>query len=109
MLPNLKSLRDEYGISQQKLAEIINVTQQSINKYENQNTAPDVDVLIRMADYFNTSIDYLLGYTDIRWKTGEAGTYELTKEEVSLFSQIRALTPEQKECIRLTVQTFLKR
>ena len=66
MLPNLKSLRDEYGISQQKLAEIINVTQQSINKYENQNTAPDVDVLIRMADYFNTSIDYLLGHTDIR-------------------------------------------
>ena len=37
MLPKLKQLRQEYGISQQRLADAVNVSQPSINKYENQN------------------------------------------------------------------------
>ena len=59
MLPNLKLLRKEYGISQQRLAEAIGVSQPSINTYENHNIEPGISVLMRMADYFNTSIDFL--------------------------------------------------
>lgn len=109
MLPNLKSLREEFGISQQRLADAIFVTQQAINKYENQNMEPDIDVLIRMADFFNTSIDYLTGYTDIRWKTGSAGDYHLEANEVQFLSQFRALSDDEKNCILMTVKTFLKK
>lgn len=59
MVKNLKKLRAEYGISQQQLADVIGVSQQSINKFENHNVEPDIETLGAMADYFNVSIDYL--------------------------------------------------
>lgn len=61
MVKNLKKLRNERGISQRDLADIIMVSQQSINKYENHNVEPDIDTLIKMADYFDVSLDYLVG------------------------------------------------
>ncbi len=45
MIKNLKALRKEYNISQQQLANIIGVSQQSINKYENHNVEPDIETL----------------------------------------------------------------
>lgn len=68
MLKNLKKLRAEAGISQARLAEAIGVSQQAINKYENHNIEPDIETLVQIADYFNTSVDYLVSHTDIRRK-----------------------------------------
>lgn len=62
MVERLKELRTEFNISQQQLADVIGVSQQSINKYENHNVEPDIETLKAMADYFNVSIDYLVGY-----------------------------------------------
>ena len=50
MLPNLKLLRKEYGISQQVLADMMGVSQQSINQYENHSIEPDIALLTQMAD-----------------------------------------------------------
>lgn len=61
MIKNLKALRTQRGISQRDLAEVIMVSQQSINKYENHNVEPDIQTLIKIADYFNVSLDYLVG------------------------------------------------
>ncbi|MBR6940533.1 MAG: helix-turn-helix transcriptional regulator, partial [Clostridia bacterium] len=58
---NLKKLRTEFKISQQQLADAIGVSQQSVNKYENQDVEPDISVLIKIADYFSVSVDYLIG------------------------------------------------
>ena len=66
MIKNLKILRQEKGISQQQLADVILVSQQSVNKYENHDVEPDIDVLIKIADYFDVSLDYLVGRTDIK-------------------------------------------
>ena len=62
-MKNLKQLRLEKKVSQQTLAEYCNVSQQSIYKYENNLAEPELITLMRLADYFNTSIDYLVGYT----------------------------------------------
>lgn len=62
MVERLKELRTEFSISQQQLADVIGVSQQSINKYENHNVEPDIETLKAMANYFNVSIDYLVGY-----------------------------------------------
>ena len=59
MIRNLKKLRTEKGVSQRQLCEAIGVSQQSINKYENYEIEPDIRTLIMMAQYFDTSVDYL--------------------------------------------------
>ena len=63
-MKNLKKLRLERNLSQQALAHIMGVSQQSINKYESGKTQPDLHMLMALAEFFHTSIDYLVGYTD---------------------------------------------
>ncbi|MBR3439916.1 MAG: helix-turn-helix transcriptional regulator [Clostridia bacterium] len=60
----LKELRKERGISQQKIAIDLNMNQNSISRYENGQREADYKTLIMLADYFNVSVDYLLGRTD---------------------------------------------
>lgn len=61
MVKNLKKLRNKKGVSQREIAKAVMVSQQSINKYENHDVEPDIGTLIKMADYFNVSLDYLVG------------------------------------------------
>lgn len=60
----LKELRTAKGISQLKLAIDLNMNQNSISRYENGIHQADYATLIKFADYFNVSIDYLLERTD---------------------------------------------
>lgn len=56
----IKKLRVDKKISQQELGDIIGVTKVSISGYENGNRAPSLDKLVEIANYFNTSLDYLV-------------------------------------------------
>lgn len=60
----LKELRKQRGISQLKLAMELSMNQNSISRYENNTREADYATLIKLADYFNVSIDYLLERTD---------------------------------------------
>lgn len=60
----LKKLRLDKNISQLKLAMDLNMNQNSISRYENSERQADYETLIKFADYFNVSIDYLLERTD---------------------------------------------
>ena len=60
----LKKLREEKNILSKDLASIINVEPSTITNWEKGNRSPKGDMLIRIADYFDCSIDYLLGRTD---------------------------------------------
>lgn len=55
----LRSLRESIGISQSKFAEVIGSTQSSINRYENGQATPTVELLRKYADYFDVSMDYI--------------------------------------------------
>ena len=63
-MENLRIIRDKRNINQLKLALEVGVTQESISKYENDTAFPSKDILIKLANYLNCSIDYLLGRTD---------------------------------------------
>lgn len=63
-MKKLKALRMSKGLSQSKLAEQFNISQQSIYKYENDLAEPDFDTLISLANYFDTSVDYLIGRSE---------------------------------------------
>lgn len=97
MVKNLRSLRREFRISQQKLADALGVSQQSINKYENHGAEPDIQTLCRMADYFHTTVDYLVGHSDRR--DGDNGP-PAAETEVSL----RGLSDREQELIRILVR-----
>ena len=60
----LKELRKKRGISQLKLAMDLSMNQNSISRYETGEREADYATLIKFADYFDVSIDYLLGRTD---------------------------------------------
>lgn len=60
----LKQLRKEAGISQLKLALDLNTNQNTISRYETGEREAGYDMLIKIADYFDVSIDYLLERTD---------------------------------------------
>lgn len=59
----LKLLRSEKKMSQQELANALGISKSSINMYERGDRQPNLNVLEKIADYFNVDIDYLLGRT----------------------------------------------
>lgn len=60
----LKEIRNAKGISQIKMAIDLNTNQNTISRYETGEREPCINELIRIADYFNISIDYLLERTN---------------------------------------------
>ena len=108
MLPNLKLLRRERGISQQKLADAIGVSQQSINQYENYSIEPDIDGLTRMADFFETSIDFIVGHTDFRRPVEPTSAFELNAEEQRVIDLYRRLSPRQRRCVNEVMETLME-
>lgn len=60
----IKTLRKLRHISQQKMAIDLNTTQNTISRYETGTREPGIKELIQIADYFDVSIDYLVGRTD---------------------------------------------
>lgn len=109
MIKNLKSLRIERGLTQQQLADLVMTSQQSINKYENHNVEPDITMLIKLADCFNTSVDYLIGHTDIRNKIEQTEAYSLNAEEMLLINGFRALNRNQKHSIFLVINNYISK
>ena len=66
MESRIKMLREKRGLIQELLAVEIGVTQQMLSKYEKDITIIKVDVLKRIAEYFNVTTDYLLGLSDMK-------------------------------------------
>lgn len=60
----LKELRNEKHLSQQNIADMLGMKLQSYQKYEYGQREPGMQMLIKLADCFDVSVDYLLGRTD---------------------------------------------
>lgn len=56
----IKELRKAFGISQVELAKALNVSKQCVSNWENDNVPPSIDMLVKLAKYFNVTTDYLL-------------------------------------------------
>jgi len=60
----LRALREGVGLSQAKVGKLLDTTQSSVNRYENDVGDPPLSTLLWYADYFDVSLDYLFGRTD---------------------------------------------
>ncbi|WMJ81994.1 helix-turn-helix transcriptional regulator [Clostridium sp. MB40-C1] len=62
----LKELREEKQLTQEELGKLLNVSRQTVSGYESEDNEPSIQNLIKLADIFNVSLDYLLGRTKER-------------------------------------------
>ena len=60
----LRALRKTVNLSQAKLAPVLNLNQSAVNRYENDMCDPSFAALLRYADFFDVSLDYIFGRTD---------------------------------------------
>lgn len=71
MMNRLKFLREEKGLLQEDIGKLLNLSGRAIGNYENGKRDMSPDTIIKLANFFNVSTDYLLGKTDIRNETNE--------------------------------------
>ena len=64
MYERIKELRVDKDLSQKELAEILNVTRSAYSNYENGIRDVPVEILARLADFYKTSVDYIIGRTN---------------------------------------------
>ncbi len=102
-------LREKAGVSQKALAESIGISQQSINRYENHNIEPDIRTLALIADYFNTSVDYLIGHSDVDHKIEQLQPSDLNQQELSMIEKYRKLNAPQKESIIIVMENYISK
>lgn len=81
---NIKKLRLARGLNQVEFAKILGVSKQCVSNWENDNVMPSIEMLIKIADYFNVTTDYVLGRNEKKYIDVSA----LTDEQVSHISLI---------------------
>lgn len=64
--PRIKDLREDTDMNQTQFAKIIGMSQTGYSKYETGENDVPTCILIEMADYYGTSVDYILGITDVK-------------------------------------------
>ena len=106
-MDNLKKLREEAGLSQQKLADQLGLTQQSIFSYETGAYEPDISTLKRLADYFNTSVDFLIGHTEIRRRIEKVEKFDLNKQEAQIMEEYRSLSAKAQKSFQLILASLI--
>ena len=92
----LELLRNEKKITQKYLSCQIYVSQESISAYEIGKHLPTIDVLIKLADYFGVSTDYLLGRDDLKTRVSDK---DLDPFEKSLLNSFRKLNELDRELV----------
>ena len=97
----IRELRREMDCTQNKLADVLGVTQDSISLWENNKRVPDTQYIVAMAIFFDVTTDYLLGLSDdfTGVKFGHEGKEKewVSAEEKQLLSAYRALSAEKKK------------
>ncbi len=105
----LKQLREEVDISMNELAKSIGVSNAAICKWEQGIAEPKVTYLIKLSEYFDCTIDYLIGKTNefqFSSQNENAQPLKLSEKEKSLIEMYRELTPNLKELLIKTVKTW---
>ena len=97
----IKELREERGLSLMALAKAIGVSDTAVCKWENQIAEPKLSYIVRLADFFNCSADFLTGRSDdLGWVVQP---YLLTQEEKLFLDIIHDLSPQMRN---LALQTL---
>ncbi|UYO64378.1 helix-turn-helix transcriptional regulator [Acetobacterium wieringae] len=98
MGPKIKMLRQQKNINQEELGKIVGAGKTTISNYETGYSVPDFETLVKLADYFNVSTDYMLGRTDI------PNFQKLPQQKTQQLTNNSFLTSSEKKIIKLFQQ-----
>ena len=88
----IRALRESVGLSQAKIAQLLDSKQASINRFEHNQSEPPLALLCRYADFFDVSLDYIFGRTD--------------QPQGKLYEYRPAYSPEREDMRRFTEMCF---
>ena len=109
MESRIKILREKRGIIQEILAAELGITQQMLSKYEKDVTIIKVDILKKLAEYFNVTTDYLLGVSDVkRDLTGQIRINETLDEYYDMIEVYKRLDKYDQELVWSLLQIVRK-
>ena len=97
----IKELRESKGMTQVRLSIELEVSQETVSAYEKGKHYPSVDVLLKMSDIFDSSIDYILGLSEIKRPVSSA---ELSADDLNIISTYRSLPSSQKAMVQAYIQ-----
>jgi transcriptional regulator with XRE-family HTH domain len=93
----LKELRTQKQITQQELADFLKVNRNAISRYESGEREPDISTLLKISEFFDVSVDYLIGNN---FESSIDTTNNNSDEKKSFLPGIDELTPENKEDLK---------
>ena len=102
----LKKLREDRELMQKEVASYLNITTSAYGFYEQGKRSPTPEILSKLADFFNVSVDYLLCKTDIRnYKNNEKIIYKEKKhspeiETIAEHPEGKEITPKKIKMIK---------
>jgi transcriptional regulator with XRE-family HTH domain len=89
IMEKLKELRKEKGISLKELGSVIGVAESTMSLYENGKRQPDYETLLKLAEYFDVTVDYLL--------RGNSNFERLPEELIILNRSAKKMSPEKRK------------
>lgn len=107
----IKELRLEKNKTQNEIATILGISRQVFANYENEINYPDPNMLIKIADYFDVSIDFLVGRADDFDKIIEnkISSDNFTSEEIAMIKGIRELNFTDQNALKVVINSFLSK
>ena len=106
----LNRLREEKGVAQKDLAELLCLTKGTISNYETGKYEPDIASLKLLAKYFDVSVDYLLGNTETKasyrfWNEKFAGKFTYGE----MVQHMKDIPPEKRDTVLQVILAFSKK
>lgn len=105
----LKRLRMEKGITQKELADRLHISRSTIAGYESLGKEPDGEKLCALAEFFEVSVDYLLGITDSRSPAAQAPTASVSAQrpvEAAITGELHNLSDRQLDRLMGYIQAL---
>lgn len=100
---NIRAFRKERKFTQEQLAEALGVTVGAVSKWESGSSMPDISLIVEMADFFETSVDVLLGY---EWRRGGMGLAVERIRELKNAKRFEEATSEAEKSLQKYPNAF---
>ena len=105
----LADLRDERGLKQKDIAQLLNVVVSTVSKYELGKSFPEHDGLVKLADYYQVNLDYLFGRTSIRMPMREMENRLTAPGGPIRLDIIPTLSEQDKELVRRLLESLAEK
>lgn len=99
----IKKLREEFCLTQQELANKLDGAKSTVAMYENETRKPSLEILVKLSEIFNCSIDYILCKSDIR----NPQKIEIDNMEIAFARGLKGLNKENQETLKSIMEGLL--